>query len=92
MSDSQSDVLFEFTAIGRWGSSAPEANRTSRQDFQDNVIQPAINGVLIDGWSFEPRSGVYAEKIITGTCGWGVRRSAVAHQRAAVVVFHYRYQ
>lgn len=29
----------------------------------------AANHVLIDGWTFEPRPGVYADKIITGTCG-----------------------
>jgi hypothetical protein len=29
----------------------------------------AENHILIDGWSFEPRGGVYAEKVITGTCG-----------------------
>jgi hypothetical protein len=36
-------------AVGRWGPSAPEANRTSRKDFQDNVIQPAINLVTTSG-------------------------------------------
>lgn len=29
----------------------------------------AVNHILIDGWTFEPRGGVYAEKVITGTCG-----------------------
>ncbi len=29
----------------------------------------AVNHILIDGWSFEPRGGAYAEKVITGTCG-----------------------
>jgi hypothetical protein len=29
----------------------------------------AVNHILIDGWSFEPRGDAYAEKVITGTCG-----------------------
>jgi hypothetical protein len=29
----------------------------------------AANHILIDGWTFEPRSGVYAEKVINSTCG-----------------------
>ena len=29
----------------------------------------AVNHILVDGWTFEPRGGVYAEKVITGTCG-----------------------
>lgn len=33
----------------------------------------AANHVLVDGWTFEPRSGVYAEKVIKGTCGAATR-------------------
>ena len=29
----------------------------------------AANHILIDGWTFNPRSGVLAEKVINGTCG-----------------------
>jgi hypothetical protein len=29
----------------------------------------APNHILIDGWTFAPRQGVYAEKVIQGTCG-----------------------
>jgi hypothetical protein len=29
----------------------------------------AVNHVLIDDWSFEPRAGIYAEKQIRSTCG-----------------------
>ena len=35
----------------------------------DKTATTAQNHVLIDGWTFEPRAGVYAEKVITGTCG-----------------------
>jgi hypothetical protein len=35
----------------------------------DKTTTTAVNHILIDGWVFEPRSGVYAEKVITGTCG-----------------------
>ena len=33
----------------------------------------AANHVLIDDWTFEPRSGIYAEKEIRSTCGTPVR-------------------
>lgn len=33
------------------------------------TVTTAANHVLVDGWTFNPRSGVYAEKIISGTCG-----------------------
>ena len=35
----------------------------------DKTATTAANHILIDGWTFAPRSGVYAEKIIKGTCG-----------------------
>jgi hypothetical protein len=35
----------------------------------DKTTPTAANHVLIDGWSFAPRSGVYAEKVMRGTCG-----------------------
>jgi hypothetical protein len=36
---------------------------------RDKTTPTAPNHVLIDGWTFEPRPGVYAEKVLTGTCG-----------------------
>jgi hypothetical protein len=36
-------------AIARWGSAPPEATEDSRQAFQDNDIQAAINGVTTGG-------------------------------------------
>lgn len=35
----------------------------------DKQKTTAANHILIDGWTFEPRSGVYAEKVLNGTCG-----------------------
>jgi hypothetical protein len=35
----------------------------------DKTTTTAANHVLIDGWAFEPRSGVYAEKVLKGSCG-----------------------
>jgi hypothetical protein len=29
----------------------------------------ARNHILIDGWTFNPRPGIYAEKVISSTCG-----------------------
>jgi hypothetical protein len=36
---------------------------------RDKTTPTGTNHVLIDAWTFEPRSGVYAEKAIRGTCG-----------------------
>ena len=33
------------------------------------TVTTAANHVLVDGWIFNPRPGIFAEKIITGTCG-----------------------
>jgi hypothetical protein len=39
---------------------------------RDKTTPTGLNHVLIDGWIFEPRPGVYAEKVLTGTCGMPV--------------------
>ncbi|MET0987096.1 MAG: hypothetical protein ABW034_17005 [Steroidobacteraceae bacterium] len=35
----------------------------------DKQATTAANHILIDGWTFAPRPGVYAEKVLNGTCG-----------------------
>jgi len=49
-------------------------NKTQQPFFSDKFVMAkttttAANHILIDGWTFNPRAGVYAEKIINGTCG-----------------------
>jgi hypothetical protein len=39
----------------------------------DKTPITAANHILISEWAFEPRGGVYAEKVITGTCGPMIR-------------------
>jgi hypothetical protein len=38
----------------------------------DKQITHATNYILIDNWTMAPRQGVYAEKVIKGTCGASV--------------------
>ena len=33
------------------------------------TVTTAANHVLVDGWTFNPRPGIFAEKIISSTCG-----------------------
>jgi hypothetical protein len=72
------DLVFEIfptseTRILKGQRGCPKSNEPyefwSDLFITDKTATTAANHVLIDGWTFEPRGGVYAEKVITGTCG-----------------------
>ena len=74
----QLDLTFEIhptdeTHILKGERGCPK-QRTKKPFFSDwfvtsKTATTAANHVLIDGWTFNPRAGVYAEKIIKSTCG-----------------------
>ncbi|HET9863443.1 MAG TPA: hypothetical protein VFP37_08370 [Steroidobacteraceae bacterium] len=72
------DLVFEIsptreTRILKGQRGCPKSSESfefwSELFIADKTATTAQNHVLIDGWTFEPRAGVYAEKVITGTCG-----------------------